>query len=77
MMQVGNTIKPEDKQIQIQVSYIDDQQNEILHDPLQLDALSTVDVQSPGLFHRSPEVLKPHVDSKGREMERRQIEILR
>jgi hypothetical protein len=64
MMQVGNTIKPEDKQMQIQVSYIDDQQNEILHDPLQLDALSTVDVQSPGLFHRSPEVLKPHVDSK-------------
>ena len=39
-MQVGNTIKPEDKQMQIQVSYIDDQQNEILHDLLQLDALS-------------------------------------
>lgn len=64
MMQVGNTIKPEDKQMQIQVSYLDDQQNEILHDPLQLDALSTVDVQSPGLFHRSTEVLKPNVDSK-------------
>ena len=29
---VGNTIKPEDKQIQIQVSYIDDQQNEINDD---------------------------------------------
>lgn len=65
LMQLGSTIKPDDKQMQIQVSFIDDQQyDDIKHDPLQVDALYTSDVQSPNMFPRSPEVLKPGVDEK-------------
>lgn len=64
LMQVGNAIDPDNKQIQIQVGFIDDQQHDIKHDPLQVDALYTSDIQSPNMFPRSPEVLKPSFDEK-------------
>lgn len=65
LMQMGSSINPIDKQMQIQVSYMDDQQFDMpKHDPLNVDALYTSDVQSPNMFSRSPEVLKPETDRK-------------